>query len=57
MTDIGIYLDVANAYGPALSPDGSKLAYLIDKTGILQIWLATSPSGEAFDSIPTYVFI
>lgn len=44
MTDVADYLAVANAYGPALSPDGERLAYLTDETGVLQLWTATSPT-------------
>jgi len=37
-TSIARYLNVRNAYGPTISADGQRLAFLTDITGAPQIW-------------------
>lgn len=32
------YLNVRNAYGPTFSPDGQRLSFLTDITGVAEIW-------------------
>ena len=39
------YLSIKSAYSPEFSPDGQRLAYLSDVTGVPQIWM-TSLSGS-----------
>lgn len=48
MTDFARYLNSRSAQMPVLSPDGSRVAFLSDSTGNLQVWSAsTDPdSGE-----------
>lgn len=48
MTDFARYLNIRSAQMPVLSPDGSRVAFLSDSTGNLQVWSApTAPdSGE-----------
>jgi len=35
------YLSIKSAYSPEFSPDGQKLAYLSDVTGVPQIWMTS----------------
>ncbi|MEJ5311515.1 MAG: S9 family peptidase [Anaerolineae bacterium] len=37
-TSIARYLNVRNAYGPTISGDGKRLAFLTDITGMPQVW-------------------
>src|SRR6478672_5384637 len=32
------FLNVRNAYSPSISPDGSRVAFLSDITGVPQVW-------------------
>ena len=41
------YLKVESATGPAFSPDGTKLSYLSDRTGMAEIWTLDISGGEA----------
>ncbi|HUK75592.1 MAG TPA: hypothetical protein VLU99_07355, partial [Nitrososphaerales archaeon] len=34
------YLSIKSAYSPEFSPDGERLAYLSDLTGVPQVWMA-----------------
>ncbi len=44
MTDFARYLNIRSAQMPVLSPDGSRVAFLSDITGNLQVWSApTAP--------------
>jgi len=42
--DLQRYLTVRSAYGAALGPDG-RLAFLLDTTGVAQIWTLDEPNG------------
>jgi Tol biopolymer transport system component len=39
------YLNVRKAYGPSFSPDGKRLAFLTNITGIPQAWVVNSEGG------------
>ncbi len=41
------YLNVHSATGPSFSPDGTKLSYLSDATGIAEAWTLDIASGVA----------
>ena len=41
------YLNVHSATGPSFSPDGTKLCYLSDATGVAEVWTLDLASGEA----------
>jgi len=38
----------ANEFAPALSPDGTWLAYVSDHTGAFQVYMREFPDGESF---------
>jgi dipeptidyl aminopeptidase/acylaminoacyl peptidase len=42
--DLERYLTVRSAYGASLGPDG-RLAFLLDTTGVAQVWTLDEPSG------------
>ena len=42
--DLERYLTVRRAYGASLGPEGT-LAFLLDTTGVPQIWTLTEPQG------------
>ncbi|MFZ1754791.1 MAG: S9 family peptidase [Caldilineaceae bacterium] len=47
MTDFARYLNIRSAQMPVLSPDGSRVAFLSDITGNLQVWSAsTAPNSS-----------
>jgi len=47
MTDFARYLNIRSAQMPVLSPDGSRVAFLSDITGNLQVWSApTAPDSR-----------
>lgn len=47
MTDFARYLNIRSAQMPVLSPDGSRVAFLSDITGNLQVWsVATAPDNS-----------
>src|SRR5512139_1609380 len=39
------YLNIRKAYGPSFSPDGKRLAFLTNITGIPQAWVVNSEGG------------
>ncbi|HEU5374316.1 MAG TPA: S9 family peptidase [Ktedonobacteraceae bacterium] len=43
------YLNVRNAYGATFSPDGQRLSFLTDITGVAEVWSVTvgQPGGQA----------
>jgi dipeptidyl aminopeptidase/acylaminoacyl peptidase len=41
------YLSIKAAYSPEFSPDGKRVAYLSDLTGVPQIWITGLPGGSA----------
>ncbi|MEF8831526.1 MAG: alpha/beta fold hydrolase, partial [Halobacteriales archaeon] len=41
--DIERYLNVRNASGAAFGPDGDRLAFLLDATGVSQLWSLPAP--------------
>ena len=40
------YLNVHSATGPSFSPDGTKLSYLSDSTGVAEVWTLDLASGD-----------
>ena len=40
------YLTVPRAHGPAWAPDGTRLAFISDSTGIDQAWLVPTAGGK-----------
>jgi len=42
MTDFARYLNIRSAQMPVLSPDGSRVAFLSDSSGNLQVWSAST---------------
>ena len=44
---ISRYLCVRQAYGPTISSDGRRLAFLTDITGLPQIWQVPAIAGDA----------
>ncbi|WP_435182881.1 S9 family peptidase [Halobellus sp. EA9] len=43
--DIERYLNVRSAYGASFAPDGERLGFLMDTTGVPQVWTTTEPGG------------
>ncbi len=41
--DIERYLNVRSAYGASFGPDGDRLSFLMDTTGVPQVWTVESP--------------
>ncbi|WP_135820309.1 S9 family peptidase [Halostella litorea] len=41
--DIERYLNVRKAYGASFGPDGERLAFLLDTTGVPQVWTLDAP--------------
>ncbi len=41
--DIERYLNVRSAYGASFGPDGDRLSFLMDTTGVPQVWTLESP--------------
>ncbi|WP_311171180.1 S9 family peptidase [Halobellus ordinarius] len=58
--DIERYLNVRSAYGASVGPDGDRVAFLMDTTGVPQVWTVTDPGGwpeqrTFFDERVTFV--
>jgi len=45
MFDIERYLNVRSAHGASVGPDGDHLAFLMDTTGVPQVWTLSEPGG------------
>jgi len=45
MFDIERYLNVRSAHGASVGPNGDRLAFLMDTTGIPQVWTLSDPGG------------
>jgi dipeptidyl aminopeptidase/acylaminoacyl peptidase len=45
MFDIERYLNVRSAHGASVGPDGDRLAFLMDTTGVPQVWTLDAPGG------------
>jgi len=45
MFDIERYLNVRSAHGASVGPDGNRLSFLMDTTGVPQVWTLDEPSG------------
>lgn len=43
--DVSRYLNVRSAASPAISPDGSRVAYLSNQSGTAQLWLISAEGG------------
>jgi dipeptidyl aminopeptidase/acylaminoacyl peptidase len=43
--DIERYLNVRSAYGASFGPDGDRIGFLLDTTGVPQVWSLTDPGG------------
>jgi dipeptidyl aminopeptidase/acylaminoacyl peptidase len=43
--DIERYLNIRSAYGASLAPDDDRLAFLMDTTGVPQVWTVAEPGG------------
>jgi len=43
MFDIERYLNVRSAHGASVGPDGDRLAFLMDTTGVPQVWTLSAP--------------
>ncbi|WIV66678.1 S9 family peptidase [Natrialbaceae archaeon AArc-T1-2] len=41
--DIDRYLNIRSAYGASLGPDGERLSFLMNTTGVPQVWTLTGP--------------
>jgi len=47
MFSISRYLNIRQAYGPTVSSDGSRVAFLTNITGIPQVWAVDYESGSS----------
>lgn len=45
--DVARYLNVRSAASPAISPDGTRVAYLSNQSGTAQIWLVAATGGTS----------
>jgi dipeptidyl aminopeptidase/acylaminoacyl peptidase len=45
MFDIERYLNVRSAHGASIGPDGDRLSFLMDTTGVPQVWTLSEPGG------------
>ena len=45
MFDIERYLNVRSAHGASVGPDGDRLSFLMDTTGVPQVWTLEDPGG------------
>ncbi|MEF8855933.1 MAG: S9 family peptidase [Haloplanus sp.] len=45
MFDIERYLNVRSAHGASVGPDGDRLSFLMDTTGVPQVWTLSEPGG------------
>jgi len=45
MFDIERYLNVRSAHGASVGPDGDRLSFLMDTTGVPQVWTLSDPGG------------
>jgi dipeptidyl aminopeptidase/acylaminoacyl peptidase len=45
MFDIERYLNVRSAHGASVGPDGDRLSFLMDTTGVPQVWTLDEPGG------------
>ncbi len=43
--DFERYLNVRSAYGASFDPDGERLSFLLDTTGVSQVWRLDEPQG------------
>jgi dipeptidyl aminopeptidase/acylaminoacyl peptidase len=43
--DIERYLNVRSAYGASFGPNGDRVGFLLDTTGVPQVWSLTDPGG------------
>ncbi|WP_248897638.1 S9 family peptidase [Haloplanus halobius] len=60
MFDIERYLNIRSAYGASFGPDGDRLAFLMDTTGVPQVWTIDDPGAwpeqrTFFDDRVTFV--
>src|SRR5579871_596276 len=46
------YLNVRPSYGASFSPDGTRLAFLTDTTGVPEVWSIALPTGAAAATPP-----
>ena len=46
-TDIRRYLNIRSAMAPRFSPDGKSVAYLMNTTGVPQVWRIPLDGGAA----------
>ncbi|MFB6102209.1 MAG: prolyl oligopeptidase family serine peptidase [Haloplanus sp.] len=45
MFDLERYLNVRSAHGASFGPDGDRLSFLMDTTGVPQVWTLDAPGG------------
>src|SRR5690242_10165068 len=46
------YLNVRNSYGPTFSPDGQRLSFLTDVSGVAEVWSVPVDLGAARPAWP-----
>ncbi len=47
--DFARYLNIRSAIMPAMAPDGKRIAFLTDMTGVYQLWSVAAPDAEPAD--------
>ena len=55
--DIQRYLNIRSAYGVSFGPEGDRLGFLLDTTGVPQVWSLASLGGWPTQHTPALIHL